>query len=162
MNQLRPHIEEILNEFFSGQLDGKTGLRRKRIEFVYSRLRECLEAEGPRVLVTSDLVLLAAEREFHPDDAFIRTMHADDLIYTLDSFVRDPWLSENATDRRVQLRLVDALAGTVLGKGLISRGDMMCALLDLRAGIDDAYRGLKMATARSDVTPKAEKTRSGR
>ena len=44
MNQLRPHIEEVLTEFFSGQLEGKTGLRRKRIEFVYSRLRECLEA----------------------------------------------------------------------------------------------------------------------
>lgn len=162
MNQLRPHIEEILTEFFSGQLEGKTGLRRKRIEFAYARLRECLEAEGPRVLVTNDLVLLAAEREFHPDDAFTRTMHADDLIYTLGIYVRDPWLSENATDRRVQLRLADALAGTVLGKRLINRGDMMCVLLDLRAGIDDAYRDLKMAAARSDVTLKAEKTRSGR
>jgi hypothetical protein len=161
MNHLRPHIDDILTEFFSGQLEGKTGLRRKRIEVAHARLRECLEAEGPGVLVTNDLVLLAAEREFHPDDAFIRTMHADDLIYTLGSYVRDPWLSENVTDRRVQLRVADALAGTVLGKRLIDRGDMMCALLDLRAGIDDAYRELKTAP-RSDVTLRAEKTRSGR
>jgi hypothetical protein len=159
MNTLRPRIDDILSEFFTRQLEGKSGLRRKRIERVNARLRECLESEGHRVLVTSDLVLVAAEREFHPDDAFVRTMHADDLVYVLNIFVRDPWLSDDPTDRRVQLHLTDALAGAVLGYRLIDRSDMMCPLLDLRAGIDAAQRQLKRVAARSDVTLRAEQTR---
>jgi len=162
MKQLRPHIDGILAEFFSRHLEGKAGLRRKRIERVEQRLRECLEMEGHRVLVTSDLVLLEAEREFHPDDAFARTMHADDLIYVLDTFVRDPWLSQDPTDRRVQLRVTDALAGAILGHRLVDRQQMMCPLLDLRAAIDDAQRALKKEAARSDVTQQAGRSRSGR
>lgn len=162
MNELRARIEGILAESFSSQLEGKTGLRRERIERAHRRLLECLEAEGHRVLITSDLVLLAAEREFHPNDAFVRTMHADDLIYVLDIYVREPWLSDDPTDRRVQLRIADALAGTVLVKRFINRDDMMCALLELHAGIETARHELRRIAARSDITLKAERSRSGR
>ena len=64
-NQL-PSIDEIVKQFFSAQLTGKTGLTRHRIEVVEERLRACAEAEAERILVTQELLLLAAEREFDP------------------------------------------------------------------------------------------------
>lgn len=143
MRQLRPHIDEILSTFFQGQLEGKSGLRRRRIEGAQDRLRACLESDGERVLIDSDCTLLAAEREFHPTDAFVRTMHADDLICALNSFVSDKWMPADHVDRRVQLRIADALAGFIVGRRLVDAQDMMCFLLELRSGIDTSLRALK-------------------
>ena len=134
-NQL-PTIDEILPAFFSARLTGKTGVTRHRIEVVEERLRACADAEAERILVTRDLLLLAAEREFDPAGAVARVMHAEDLIFILSIFATTPWLPDDPVQCRKQLQLTEALTGHVLARGLVDREGLICPLLDIRARID--------------------------
>jgi hypothetical protein len=143
-NQL-PTIDEILKQFFSAQLTGKTGLTRHRIEVVEERLRACAEAEAERILVTQDLLLLAAEREFDPAGAVARVMHAEDLIFILSIFATAPWLPDDPVQCRKQLQLTDALTGHVLARGLVNQQGLICPLLDIRARIDKGKWELRRA-----------------
>ena len=136
MTNLRPTINEILERYFSARLEGKKGVTRERIETVERQLRACIEAEAERILVSSDLRLLAAERQFDPAGAVGRVMHADDLVFILSIFVRDPWLPDDPVQRHRQLQLTDALTGHLLGRRLVDRNELICPLLDIRAGID--------------------------
>ena len=136
MTKTLPTIAHILNDFFEGKLAAKKGLSRSRIEQVERELRSCLEAEAERILVTGDLIVLAAERQFHPEDAVARTMHADDLIFVLTIFTTDPWLPEDRTQRRVHLTIVEALTANILNRRLVNQDDLCCPLLDLRCAID--------------------------
>lgn len=135
MTNTRPTIDHILNAFFAEKLLDKKGIARSRIEQVQLHLRECAEAEAHRILVTSDLVVLAAEREFHPDDAVARTMHADDLIFLLTIFTMEPWLPEDRTLRGVHLSIAGALTTRILALNLVDRYDLSCPLLDIRGAI---------------------------
>ena len=136
MANLRPTINEILEPYFSARLEGKKGLTRERIQTVERQLRACIEAEAERILVASDLRLLTAEREFDPAGAVGRVMHADDLVFILSIFVRAPWLPDDPVQRHRQLQLTDALTGYLLGRRLVDRSELICPLLDIRAGID--------------------------
>ena len=136
MQTQRPTIDPILRQFFDTQLADKTGLARSRIEFVERRLRECVEAEAERILVSGDLAILAAEREFAQDGAVARTMHADDLIFILSLFVRDPWLSDDPVQRATQLRLSEYLTSHLLVARLVDREEVVCPLIDIRVAID--------------------------
>jgi hypothetical protein len=136
MTKPQPTIDTILEQFFARQLAGRKGITLRRIEEVEENLRACLESEAHRILVTSDLLLLAAEREFDPTGAVGRVMHADDLIFVLSIFVQQEWMPLDPVQRRAQLRLVDALTGSLLGARLVNRDELCCPLLDIRAGID--------------------------
>ena len=129
------------------QLDGLSGMRRRRVETAERHLRLCMEVDGRRILTTGDQAVLDLERQFAPHDAFARTMHAEDLLTVLSVYVREPWLLPDRVDRGVQLRFADALAGLLLGRGLVDRTDWMCALLDLRVAIDQAKGDLKRERA---------------
>ena len=54
MNITEPHIDEILDAFFNAHRSGKKGIVLRRIDRVNSRLRECVEADGPGILVSGD------------------------------------------------------------------------------------------------------------
>lgn len=136
------------------QLDGMTGTRRRRIETAERQFRLCLETDGHRVLTTADRAVLDLERQFAPRDAFARTMYAPDLLLALIVFVREPWLLPDRVDRGAQLRFADALAGLVLGRGLVDRDEWICALLDLRAAIDQAKNDLKRERTTSAARPR--------
>jgi hypothetical protein len=136
MNPQQATIDEILRRFFDRQLDQQRGMKRTRIVLVEQRLRECLEAEAERILVTADLQILAAERQFQPAGAVARTMHADDLVFILSLFVRDPWLPDDPVQRGTQLRLADALTGHLLLYRLVDFDGLSCPLLEIRGGID--------------------------
>lgn len=142
-----PHVDEILTEFFSVQLEGESGLRQRRIERLESVLREFLETEGPHILIDQDSVLLAAEREFRHDGAFARTMHAGDIIFALPTFVAAPWLHGDRADQRTQVQLAEDLARFILEFDLIDRHEMVSALWDLRSVIDTAKKELKSESA---------------
>ena len=137
MKTQRPTIDTILRQFFDESVANKTGLARSRIELVEHRLRECLEAEAERILVSGDLDILAAERQFTPQGAVARTMHADDLIFVLVLFVRDPWLPDDLVQRATQLRLSEYLTAKLLTLRLVNREQQMCQLIDIRVGIDN-------------------------
>jgi len=136
MTNLRPTINVILERFFSARLEGTKGLTRERIETVERHLRACIEAEAEHILVDSDRRLLAAERQFDPAGAVGRVMHADDLVFILSIFVEAPWLPDDPVQRQRQLQLTDALTGHLLGRRLVDRDEVICPLLDIRAGID--------------------------
>ena len=143
MKTQRPTIDPILRQFFDESIADKTGLARSRIEHVEGRLRECLEAEAERILVSDDKEILAAERQFTPNGAAARTMHADDLIFILMMFVRDPWLPADPVQRATQLRMTEYLTGLLLTERLVDREQLSCQLMDLRAWIDDEKAALQ-------------------
>lgn len=147
MKKPRPRIDPILRGFFDRRLAGTKGLTCTRIEEVERQLRECIETEAERILVAPDLVLLAAEREFHPAGAVARLMHADDIIFLLPIFLEPHWAPAQAQQRRVQLRLIDMLTGHLLGSGLVERDGMECPLTHIRGGIDAAKAELRRAVA---------------
>lgn len=96
-----------------------------------------METEGERILVSEDREILAAERQFTPQDAVARTMHADDLVFVLLMFVRDPWLPDDLVQRATQLRLTEYLTALLLADRLVDVEQLRCELMDLRAWIDD-------------------------
>ena len=136
MTTKRTTINEILIPFFAARLDGKKGVTRRRIDAVEQQLRDCLEAEAERILVTSDLLLLAAEREFDPVGAVARTMHADDLVFILSIFVKPQWQPTDPIQRRTQLRLTELLTGYLLGRRLVDQDGLCCPLIEIQIGID--------------------------
>ncbi|MCI4659133.1 hypothetical protein [Cryobacterium zhongshanensis] len=146
MNTTQPHIDEILRAFFERELEGSRGpITRQRITRVYQRLLVCLETDAESILVGDDRVLLAAERELEPDGAFVRTMHADDLLFGLESFLREPWLDpmkQERQDQRVQLRLTSGLIRMLLLARLIDRYRYACPLAELQARIATLSRPL--------------------
>ncbi|WP_345068570.1 hypothetical protein [Leifsonia kafniensis] len=137
MKTLRPTIDPILRQFFDRSIANKTGLARSRIELAEQRLRECLETEGERILVSADREILAAERQFTREGAVARTMHADDLIFVLLQFVRAPWIPDDLEQRTTQLRMTEYLAGYLLEERLVDAEQLRCQLMDLRAWIND-------------------------
>ena len=131
-------IDSLLTPFFDSQREHNTGVTVKRITLIEKLLRECLERDGERFLSGRDKVLLAAEREFRAEDAFVRTMHADDLIYVLPLFLQEERLQENPIVRRLQLQLIDALTGHIIYGGYALYDDLVCQLYEIRGGIDRA------------------------
>lgn len=143
MKTSKIHIDEILTSFFALQGAGQTPAARRRTLLVERALRDCLEAEGDRVLVTRDLVVLAAEREFDPVGAMARTMHADDLIYVLPTFLEPPWLQGTALMKRAQLTLVEHLTAQLLNNGTVKYDEVTCPLHEIRGRIDNARAALR-------------------
>ena len=135
MTGTKPTIDKILSDFFAAELEGKRGVTRERIDFVEVTLRQYLETEGERVLVSDDATLLAQEPEFEPESAFSRTMHAEDLIFAIAGYLnsrcpRDPVLL------RVQLRMIARLIAWILGNELVEQSEILSPLLEARAAID--------------------------
>lgn len=135
MTTARHTINEILQPFFASQTSGKKGLTLRRIQGVEVQLRLCIEAEAERILVTSDLAVLAAERQFNPDGAVARVMHADDLIFILSIFVQPEWQPSDLVQRRVQLRITEQLVGNLVRRRLIDRSSFACPILDIEFGV---------------------------
>lgn len=138
-----PAIDELLSQFFAVQQSGKKGVARQRIEEVERQLRACVEAEAERILVTSDLLLLASEREFDPAGAVARVMHADDLVFILSIFVEPGWQPSDPAQRQAQLRMTRLLTSYLLDHGFVSRKELCCPLLDIRAGISRGQAELR-------------------
>lgn len=135
MKPIRLTIDQILTPFFEANIASASGIKQHRISEVEVLLRDCLEAEGPRVLTTGDLQIVSAERDFQPEGAFARTMHADDLVFVLAIFTRPPWLAHEPALLRVQLAIAERLTATVLHNGLVDYQEVNCPLLDIDAAI---------------------------
>lgn len=135
MTRPRHTIDEILQPFFATQANGKKGLTLRRIEEVERHLRACAEREAERILITSDLALLVAERQFAPEGAVARIMHADDLIFILSIFVRSDWQPADPVQRRVQLRITEQLTTHLVRRRLIDRSSLACPIIDIEIGV---------------------------
>ncbi|WP_437583711.1 hypothetical protein ACSAGD_00325 [Paramicrobacterium sp. CJ85] len=129
MNDERtPTIEELLVPFFTEQTAEKTGRRLRRVQEVERHLREYLEVAGHRGLSTVGLGILNMEREFAPEDAFIRSMRADDLLFALRGFLEPAWLPDDRVQARVQVGVVDKLVAWMQWHELLSLRDVAAEL----------------------------------
>jgi hypothetical protein len=129
-------IDDILTQFFSLYLDGKTGVTRRRIDDAQSQLRACIESEAMRILVTDDRLVLQAELQFNPDRAVARLMHAEDLLYLLAIFTEPQWQPSDRTQRAAQLQLTDRLTTFLVSRNLVDRRDYACPILEVQVAID--------------------------
>ena len=89
MTSANPSIADLFDVFFSELSVGQKPAAVGRTLAVREHLEAYLETHGPGVLTTGDLALLHSEQQFHADGAFVRTMHADDLLYALAGYL-DP------------------------------------------------------------------------
>lgn len=133
-----PTITTILREFFDAQFASMPPTLRERAVETEYRLRDYLETEGERVLVTSDRALLRAEKQISPTGAFSRLMHADDLVVALPGFVAEARLPADPVDRRLQVGLAGQLLKHVIGRALIDPREMACFVLEAEARIGQA------------------------
>ena len=143
MNTTEPHINDILDSFFNAYRARKKGVALQRINQVETRLYECLELDGPAILVTADQELLLAEREFAPNNAMARTMHAGDLIFVIGLFLEPPWLAAELAERRVQVAVCSELLRFVFSSGLVNRHDFACHMYSIEASIRQARSTLQ-------------------
>ncbi|MEX1079531.1 MAG: hypothetical protein WED09_10530 [Homoserinimonas sp.] len=151
MTTARHTIDEILQPFFNSQTTGKKGLTLRRIQEVERHLRACSETEAERILIAPDLAVLAAERQFNPNGAVARVMHADDLVFILSIFVGPEWQPTDPVQRRVQLRITEQLAGVLIRRRLVDRSSLACPIIDIEIGIqrgrDEVRRQQRQARA---------------
>lgn len=130
-----PTIERLLVPFFVEQTAEKTGKRLRRVQEVERHLREYLEVAGHRGLSAEGLGILNFERQFHPDSAFIRCMRADDLLYTLATFIEPAWLPDDPVQARVQVSIVEKLMRWLREHRFITYADVSCELQRLVVAI---------------------------
>lgn len=109
MDSHSPTIDEMLVPFFEQQTAEKTGRRLRRVREVERHLREYLETAGHRALDSESLALLNLERSFEPEGAFTRCMRAEELLFTLRTFIEPAWLPDDRVQARVQVSVVDRL-----------------------------------------------------
>jgi hypothetical protein len=109
-----------------------------------------IEAEGTRILTSSQMALLAADRELSGQGAFSRTMHADDLYYTLDHYLHPTHALDGLAARRSQIDFVAELARWLWNAGFVSYETVSdCAVIELKIALDKARAAVKLASKRS-------------
>jgi len=143
MKLVKTPATDLFDMFFARETADATGVRLARIREVELRLRDCLDMECERILVTDDLARLAAERRIEPANAAARVADGEDLVFIFKFFLREPWLAENPTDRRVQFRVVEHFTAWLIARHHIDSYGLECPLLDLRYAIDLGRRALR-------------------
>jgi hypothetical protein len=116
---LSPLISDILKAFFTNYRCNGSDSVRAHVAAVRTDLESHLEAEGSRVLTTVQQQILNTERQFAPDGAFVRTMHADDLYYALLHYLHPAHALAGVEQHEAQLDAVGALAEWLSRSGLI-------------------------------------------
>lgn len=144
-------INDILTRHLEAAVAGRAGLRKRRIEAADERLRAFLEEEGHRILTSGDVALLELERQLNPEGAFVRIMHADDLVFALPGFVdlEFGWMPEDRVDRGVQVRFANSLLTFALMHRLVDTSQCSCPILQAQHAISHARTALKKEAASS-------------
>jgi hypothetical protein len=130
-HEIQPSISTLLDEFFAGYKPTAAEPLRARIARVRDQLPHQLEVEGPRILTAGQLAILNDEKQFSPNDAFVRTMHADDLYYALPLCLAADHALEGPALRETQLDVIAALAESLWQRRLISGRDVSeCTVIE--------------------------------
>ena len=110
MEATTPRIDVILRSFLADESAGRSHVVGARYYRVMAHLCHYLESVDATVLLGPESgIILAAEREFQPNGAFLRLFDAHDLIYCLPGFLDSRWLMTNPSDARTQVSLTDRL-----------------------------------------------------
>jgi hypothetical protein len=136
-----PAADQVLRHFLTVSAQGKQARTVARYRRIDTHLRQFLEIEGPRFLEPPQERLLALERDVDPDGAFCRLFYAEDMVFALPAFLREPWLVPEAGDRRTQISQVSRLVHWICSHGLIDRQWYSCALIETRLAVEQARQG---------------------
>lgn len=136
-----PSVDEILARFLKASCNGKQLSTSRRYHQVDARLRKYLEAAGHRFMDEEKVQLLGLEQAYQLDGASSRIMDAEDLLYALPDFLRDPWLMFNHWDKRTQIAQTSRLAQWVCSQRLVDSSLVSCAMIETRLAVDYARRG---------------------
>jgi hypothetical protein len=139
MRYPRETIDPFLTAFVAHYRRGKTPESAKRIDYLHTLLRRCLEAEGEKIASCDECrALLAAERSFRPDDAFARLMDVELLVFALEYFIHPPWLRSDPAMATAQWRFVDAMLASLGENGFDQCECIQQSLGSITAHIDRA------------------------
>lgn len=143
MKLVKTAADELFDTFFARETTDVVGVRLSRIREVERRVRDCLEQEAERIVVTDDLARLAAERRTEPRGAAARIADGEDLVFLFNLFLREPWLADDPTDRRVQFRVIEHFTAWLISRRHVNGYGLECPLLDLRYALDSGRRALR-------------------
>jgi hypothetical protein len=142
MDERLPKIDEVISTVCGEAGSLITGIKHKRTVRVENELRAFIETEADRYLTDDERTILAAEQEFDPTGAACRALEAEVLLVALVGFITPPYLAPDLLLRRVQLDLVDALAGYV-AYVVLRNYDSSSIRRDLRSALFRARQELK-------------------
>jgi len=148
MTKRSPTLAPLFDVFFRDQVDGQSPSAATRTRAVRADLEAYLDEHADRTLTTGSLALLNAEREFSPRGAFVRTMHADDLLFALPGYLTPERRMRTPAAARSQVVLIGRLAQWLWTEGHLPRHGLECGIHELEAALSRARREL-VATARS-------------
>ncbi|MBX0300232.1 hypothetical protein K2F54_09615 [Cryobacterium sp. 1639] len=144
MDERLPKIDEVISTVFGEAAALSTGVKRRRTVQVENELRAFIDAEADRYITDDERTILSAEQEFDPNGAGCRVLEAEMLFVALVGFITPPFLAADLLLRRVQLDLVDALAGYVAFE-VLRNYDSSSIRRDLRLAVFRARHELKRA-----------------
>jgi hypothetical protein len=146
----RPTITQLLDEFEEDFLPIASVGSRKRFAMVRRNIQSHLEGEGHRFLMNSSHRILNAEFEANPVDAFVRTMHADDLFYNFPHYLAPEHAMQAPLDRRAQLDITSALSSWLQNKGYVDdRTIDECVLIDVNVALREGRTMLRLGSEAS-------------
>jgi hypothetical protein len=142
MKNSSPTIDDVIRPFFAARSEEVSGVKRRRIQRVEALLREYLESEVVQRLCENCQRLVAVERQFDPEGAVCRIIHADILIFALPRFLLPGWLQDDPLLQRAQLTELEALIGHLVYGKFVDYQASLCVQWELRHLIDQALRQL--------------------
>lgn len=143
MMDLLPPIDLVLRDYFDTSKAGLSGLRRRRVDTTESQLRAFLESEGPNQVCTECQAVLQFERQFGAESAFARFMFPEALVELLGPFLERPRPGGDIQQRRVEVRLVEGLAGYLDDYELFDRRELALPFLELMGAVYRAKHALR-------------------
>jgi hypothetical protein len=154
-NAFTATIADVLDGFFANYLPGASHLTRERIKAVRSDLERHLELEGPRILTSSQIAILNTEKQFKPESAFARTMHAPELYHALEHYLDHAHAQLGLKQREVQVDVVAALAARLWGgPGVSERTIAECCVIQLDLALARARERIRDANRLERALPK--------
>ncbi len=133
-------VDHILTGFFQASARARHPETVIRYGRVQAGLRSYLETDGAASLAPEAAALLELERQFAPEDAYVRLMGAAELLHALPGFLGPRWLAADFHDRLAQISLASRLAQWLCTRQLVDRKAQWGDVLLTRAAAEHARR----------------------
>jgi hypothetical protein len=133
-------VDRILTGFFQASARARHPETVIRYGRVQAGLRSYLETDGAGSLAPEAAALLELERQFAPEDAYVRLMGAAELLHALPGFLGPRWLAADFHDRLAQISLASRLAQWLCTRQLVDRKAQWGDVLLTRAAAEHARR----------------------
>jgi hypothetical protein len=161
MTRPLPPIDIVLQDFFATVTQGRSGLRRRRIDNAERELRAFLEREGPRLVCEDCQAVIDLERQFGATHPFALLMFPDLLVVLLRAFLERPAPEQGLEQRRVEVRMVEGLAAYLNAYRLFDPREFLLEYVELQAALLDARRTLRREAELRRISALATSGRRG-